>query len=181
MGALRFKIAVEPEEFEQVHRLNYRTFVEEIPQHTPNHERRLVDKFHAENTYFIVLDAGQVVGMICARDTRPFSLDFKLGNLDSYLPPHSFICELRLLAVAKNHRTPKVFQGLMRAVADYCEKKGYDLAIGSGTTRQAKLYRHLGFTPFGPLVGNGDILFQPMSITAERFREWKNETMLLAE
>jgi len=33
---LVFKVATEPWEFEQVHRLNYTTFVEEIPQHTPN-------------------------------------------------------------------------------------------------------------------------------------------------
>lgn len=29
--ALTFKIATEEQEFEQVHRLNYRTFVEEVP------------------------------------------------------------------------------------------------------------------------------------------------------
>ena len=181
MGSLNFKIATEPEEFEQVHRLNYLTFVEEIPQHERNSEGRLVDKFHTENTYFIALDAGQVVGMICARDRRPFSLDIKLENLDSYLPPHTSICELRLLAVAKTHRRPHVFRGLMRAVASYCEQKGYDLVIGSGTTRQAKLYRHLGFTPFGPLVGNGNTLFQPMSVTSEAFKNWKTTTKLLTD
>ena len=31
-----YRIAREPWEFEQIHRLNYRTFVEEIPQHPPN-------------------------------------------------------------------------------------------------------------------------------------------------
>ena len=30
---LVFKFATEEWEFEQIHRLNYRTFVEEIPQH----------------------------------------------------------------------------------------------------------------------------------------------------
>jgi len=32
---LIFKIASEDWEFEQIHRLNYRTFVDEIPQHAP--------------------------------------------------------------------------------------------------------------------------------------------------
>jgi hypothetical protein len=33
---LTYKIASEPWEFEQIHRLNYRTFVEEIPLHVSN-------------------------------------------------------------------------------------------------------------------------------------------------
>jgi len=38
---LRFRIADSAEEFEAIHRLNYRTFVEEIPQHPANPERRI--------------------------------------------------------------------------------------------------------------------------------------------
>ncbi len=51
---LNFKVAATPDEFEAIHALNYRTFVEEIPQHSPNGERRLVDKFHAENTLSLI-------------------------------------------------------------------------------------------------------------------------------
>src|SRR5437870_4503462 len=60
--SLTFKIATEPWEFEQIHRLNYLTFVEEIPQHHPNPEQRLVDRFHAENTYLICLCGQELVG-----------------------------------------------------------------------------------------------------------------------
>src|SRR5687768_18432872 len=86
-GGLVFKIATEPHEFEQIHRLNYRTFVEEIPQHQPNESELLVDRFHDNNTYVVSMLGDVVVGMICARDTRPFSLDAKVPQLDSYLPP----------------------------------------------------------------------------------------------
>ena len=60
-SALQFKIATEEWEFEQIHELNYRTFVEEIPQHQPAEQPRLVDKFHEENTYLICL-AGEPGG-----------------------------------------------------------------------------------------------------------------------
>ena len=40
---LKFRIAREEWEFEAIHRLNYKTFVEEIPQHRHNAEQRLVD------------------------------------------------------------------------------------------------------------------------------------------
>src|SRR3954465_11782876 len=96
---LTLKIAREEWEFEQIHRLNYRTFVEEIPQHTPNPDGRLVDRFHAENTYLIAVAGERGVGMLAMRDRRPFSLDAKLSDLDGYLPPHRSVAEVRLMAV----------------------------------------------------------------------------------
>ena len=160
-----FKFATEEWEIEQVHCLNYQAFVEEIPQHPPNPERRLVDQFHAENTYAIGLADERVVAMLALRSNRPFSLDRKLENLDSYLPPHNSVCEIRLLYVLPEHRNGKVMRGLLELVADYCIPRGHDLALISGTTRQERFYRNLGFTPFGPLVGTGDAVFQPMYLT----------------
>ena len=165
MASLTFKIADQPNEFEQIFRLNYKTFVEEIPQHEVNHEKRLVDKFHAENTYLICLDGERLLGMLAVRDKRPFSLDLKLENLDSHLPPHNSICEIRLLAVEQDRRRTRVFAGLILNLAKYCDEHDYDLGVMSGTTRQLKMYRNLGFTPFGPLVGREGAYYQPMYLT----------------
>src|SRR6185503_798906 len=95
-ATLRFKISSEEHEFEAVHRLNYKTFVEEIPQHERNSEQRLVDKFHAQNTYAICLNEGQLVGMVTGRGQRPFSLDQKVPGLETHLPPGHKILEVRL-------------------------------------------------------------------------------------
>ena len=172
---LQFKIATEEWEFEQIHELNYRTFVEEIPQHQPAEQPRLVDKFHEENTYLICLAGGRVVGMVAARGRRPFSLDQKLPNLDSFLPPGRRPCEVRLLAVEKEFRNSQVFRGIISLMWQYGTERGYNMAIISGTTRQQKLYRHLGFVPFGPLVGKGEAMFQPMYLTLERFEKKAEE------
>jgi aspartate aminotransferase-like enzyme len=177
--ALQFKVATQEWEFEQVHELNYRTFVEEIPQHKPSATPRLVDKFHAENTYLICLCDRRVIGMIAARSRRPFSLDQKLPNLDSYLPPGRCPCEIRLLAVEKEFRNGQVFRGLTALMWQFGTEHGYDLALISGTTRQQKLYRHLGFVPFGPLVGNGEAMFQPMYLTLEIFEKRAEEFLRL--
>jgi aspartate aminotransferase-like enzyme len=168
---LRFKIASEESELEQIFRLNYRTFVEEIPQHPPNPEKRLVDRFHHENAYLIALDADQLIGMMAVRDQRPFSLDEKLGNIDRYLPPGRKICEIRLLSVLPNHRNGMVFQGLLKLLLEYGKSQRYNLAVISGTVRQQKLYKHLGFVPFGPLVGSKEAEYQPMYLTLEEFEE----------
>lgn len=169
--SFRFKIATEDWELEAIHRLNYRTFVEELPQHPPNAEQRLVDKFHAENTYLICLADRTLAGMLAVRDRRPFSLDLKLPDLDRHLPAGRRVCEVRLLAVEKNFRHGQVFPGLLNLLAQYARGPGYDLAVISGTVRQQKLYAHLGFVPFGPLVGTAPTLFQPMSLTLETFAE----------
>src|SRR6516165_5350322 len=166
---LVFKFATEDWEFEAIHRLNYKTFVEEIPQHQASPTHRLVDKFHAENTYLICLSDDRLVGMLAVRGNRPFSLDQKLENLDSYLPAGRSICEIRLLAVERKFRGAQVLQGILALLWQHGIERGYDLAIISGTTRQFKLYQHLGFVPFGPVVGAGEAQFQPMYVTLETF------------
>jgi len=173
--SLQFKVASEDWEFEQIHQLNYRTFVEEIPQHQPSGTPRLVDKFHNENTYLICLANNRIVGMIAARGRRPFSLDQKLPNLDSYLPPGRRTCEIRLLSVEKAFRNSQVFRGLTALMWQYGLEHGYDLGVISGTTRQQRLYRHLGFVPFGPLLGTGEATFQPMYLTLENFEKQAEE------
>src|SRR5258708_17011834 len=166
---LVFKTATEDWELEQIHRLNYRTFVEEIPQHKASPTHRLVDKFHAENTYLISSSGRKLAGMLAVRGNRPFSLDQKLENLDSYLPAGRKICEIRLLAVDEKFRDAQVLQGILALLWQHGVERGYDLAIISGTTRQFKLYQHLGFLPFGPAVGTRDAQFQPMYATLQPF------------
>lgn len=177
---LKFRIATEDWEFEAIHRLNYKTFVEEIPQHDALENRRLVDKFHAENTYVVCMDGNLLAGMLAIRGKRPFSLDHKIPNLNEYLPPNRSICEIRLLSVEKPYRNGQVFRGLLALVLEHGKKQGYDFAIISGTTRQEKLYRHLGFVPFGPQVGTGDARFQPMYLTLEEIEE-RSKVLLTPE
>lgn len=169
---LVFKFASEDWEIEQIHRLNYRTFVEEIPQHQASPTHRLVDKFHAENTYLICLHDQKLAGMLAARSKRPFSLDQKLPDLDSYLPGGRTVCEVRLLAIDKQFRGSRggqILSGLLALLWQHGVEKGYDMAIISGTMRQLRLYQHLGFVPFGPVVGSGEAQFQPMFVKMETF------------
>ncbi len=168
---LVFKIAEEPWEFEEIHKLNYETFVEEIPQHHRNPEHRLVDRFHEQNTYFICLAGRELLGMVAIRGERPFSLDEKLENLDSYLPTGLSLCEVRLLAVRKTRRNGQALRGLLRMAAEYSALNGYDAAVISGAIRQEKLYRHMGFTPFGPRVGTEEAPYQPMYIAWDAFNK----------
>jgi len=172
---LVFKFATEDWEFEEIHRLNYKTFVEEIPQHKASPTQRLVDKFHPENTYLICLSGRKLAGMLAARGNRPFSLDQKLEHIDSFLPAGRKTCEIRLLAVERKFRGAQVLQGILALLWQHGIERGYDLAIISGTPRQFRLYQHLGFVPFGPVVGAGEAQFQPMYVTLETFESTARE------
>ena len=107
--------------------------------------------------------------MAAVRGNRPFSLDEKVADLDSYLPDAKNICEIRLLAVEPAYRRGPVFFGIMKRLNQYCRENEYDHAVISGTTRQLKLYKHMGFKPFHHLVGKKGAYYQPMYITADLF------------
>ncbi|MBU9674505.1 aminotransferase class V-fold PLP-dependent enzyme [Planococcus sp. CP5-4] len=154
---------------EQIHRLNYETFVEEIPQHNKSQEQRLVDRFHEENTYWIAKQDNRLIGMVALRGIRPFSLDQKLGAIDHYLLADANPCEVRLLSVRQEYRGKRVFFGLLQQVVASCLQQDYNCVLISGTVRQARLYQHLGFRPFGPLIGTENAQYQPMLLTKEYF------------
>jgi aspartate aminotransferase-like enzyme len=156
------KIAAEPWEFEAIHRLNHQTFVHEIPQHRPQPSGRLIDTFHAENTYIVCVRGDQLLGMVAVRGVRPFSLDRKVPDLDSHLPRERRVCELRLLAVDERYRSGRILHNLLGGLWRYCREQGYQVAIISAATRQLRLYRHIGFRPFAAPVGSEEARFQPM-------------------
>jgi len=163
-SGLVFKPATEPWEFDQIFQLNYASFVEEVPQHPANDDHALVDRFHTENTYFICRREHELLGMICVRDRRPFSLDQKLGRLEDYLPQAegARLCEVRLLTVRPDLRGARILPGLLTMMARYCHEGGYDYVVMSGRVSQQQLYRRIGFIPFGPVVGDDDAPYQPM-------------------
>jgi hypothetical protein len=63
----------------------------------------------------------------------------------------------------------------MTRLARYCLDEGYGAVIISGNVKQAKLYRRLGFRPFGPEVGKPGATFQPMILDLSEIEiEWSD-------
>lgn len=164
------KPATELNEFLQIHHLNYKIFVEEIPQHQANEEKTLVDEFHSRNFYIIAKREDLVIGMVSYNWVRPFSLDNKIADLDAYLPPHNKLAEIRLLSIQRGERKATVAYRLLQYLCKVLIGGETDAAVISATTRQLKLYRSMGFTPFGSLVGTPGALYQPMYITLKNLR-----------
>lgn len=169
------KIATTKAEFDEIAALNYATFVEEIPQHPPNENRRLVDKFHNENEYIVVYKENKIVGMVAFRDQRPFSIDQRIGEVERYLSPKhcTYLCEIRLLTVHQNYRNGRVFALLSKTLFRHFFDRGYSACVISGTVREEKLYKQMGFVQFAEAVGTEDARYLPMVMTrkdSEQFR-----------
>ena len=173
------KIATTEHEFDQIAALNYETFVEEIPQHEQNHTHRLVDRFHHENTYIVVYKETEFIGMIAFRAVRPFSLDEKIGPVEQYLAKEhcTNLCELRLLAVKKQYRNGRVMLRLFKALYAYFYEQNFSACVISGTTRQEKLYKQIGFTQFAPAVGTADAQYLPMVLTKEAIDAFRDRML----
>ncbi|MBP5616892.1 MAG: glycerol-3-phosphate acyltransferase [Elusimicrobiaceae bacterium] len=174
---IKFKVAKNSDEFDQIARLNYQTFVEEIPQHATNQKHSLTDKMHDKNRYIIAKKGGQVIGMVALNEKRPFSLDQKIPNLDDYIPPHyTRLCEVRLLSIKSQFRKGKILAGLIKAICKYVLKNDVECLLISGTTRELKMYRSFGFKSFYQLVGKEGAWYQPMmlEITPEETDKWNH-------
>lgn len=163
-----FKRAEVPHEFEQIHQLNYRTFVSEIPQHADTGNGRLVDKFHEKNSYLIAVRAHRVVGMVSVHDQPPFSVADRLCDPALLFRDGSRPLEVRLLAIEPACRGSTVIVGLLYSVYEYAKARSHSHLLISGIEDRLSMYQHLGFEPLGPAVLCGAARFIPMSVTVNR-------------
>ncbi len=171
LGPYLFKRAESADELAAVHRLNYQTFVRELPQHADPGDGQLVDKFHDRNVYYIAVFEGHVVGMISGHDQAPFSIADKMdepAKLDT-LGPRPF--EVRLLAIEPEHRHRFVVTGLMWAIYRYAETSGYSHLLASGVATRIRMYERLGFERLGPATTSGEVDYIPIWCSIERMRE----------
>ncbi len=167
-GPCTFKVADRPEEFAQLHALNFRTFVREVPQHDDQGNGRLVDKFHDKNTYFVALRGGRVVGMLAVHDRPPFSIADKLADpaVLAGLGPRPL--EVRLLAVEPEHRHSLVLGGLGVAMLRHARAHGHSHLLISGFVDRLRMYERIGFRALGPPVRSGAVEFVPMVAHVDR-------------
>ena len=161
-GRYVVRLAESGDDLAQLHRLNYQTFVHEVPQHAETGDGQLVDKFHDKNTYFVALDDGRAVGMLAVHDSPPFSIAEKLSEPDALAGLGPRPLEVRLLAIEPGHRRTRLFAALTYAVYKYAQRGRYSHLLISGFSDRIRLYRRLGFRELGPPVRDGSVMFVPM-------------------
>jgi aspartate aminotransferase-like enzyme len=189
VGPYVFKRAETSQEFEQIHCLNYRVFVSEIPQHEDPGTGRLIDKFHEKNAYFIVLRDGRLIAMVSAHDRPPFSIASRLSDPSILEQPGTRPLEVRLLAIEPAERNNTIFVGLLWLLYEYVRCNRYTHWYISGLQDRLPLYRRLGFEPIGPAAVSGGAAFVPMvgvldqmAVKLEKIhRQWRRHLERMAE
>jgi aspartate aminotransferase-like enzyme len=162
VGGYVFKRAETSDELDQIHALNYRTFVGELAQYPDAGAGRLVDKFHHKNIYFIALSGPHVVGMVSVHGQPPFSIAERLPDPGMLQRPDMRPLEVRLLAVDQEKRNSIVLAGLVYALYMHASENGITHLFISGVKERLSLYEQLGFEAVGPAVSAGKALFVPM-------------------
>jgi len=162
MGTIDIRPAATPADWEALERLNYATFVEEIPQHPPNEAKRLADPKLERATMLLAWDADLLAGMISVSWTRPFSMDLKLPNVDELVPPGSRPAEFRLLAVRPPWRRSRLAIRLIGTAGKMAVLAGCTHGIVSAYEGQAKMYEHLGGYVVGPPIGTAAAPYRMM-------------------
>jgi GNAT superfamily N-acetyltransferase len=155
-------------DLQRVHRLNYDTFVREIPQHPDDGSGRLIDKFHPKNVYYIALSGERLVGMVCVNDRPPFSITDRLPGralLDRLAGP---LLEIRLLAVLPRWRRTGLFSALGWRVLRHARDGGHSHLLISGFEHRRRMYERMGFVALGPAVPSGGARFIPMAVELRR-------------
>jgi aspartate aminotransferase-like enzyme len=179
VGGYIFKRAETDDEFDQIHALNYRTFVGEIPQHADTGTGRLVDKFHHKNTYFIALADKEVVGMVSVHGQPPFSIADRLPDPGLLERPGTRPLEVRLLAIKSEKRHSVVYSGLVWTLFRHAQEVGATHLFISGVQERLSLYEQLGFEQIGPPVQGGRAVFVPMAVPVNNIAEKKHRAMQL--
>jgi len=162
LGEYTFKIADLPQEFDQINRLLYQTFVVEVPRYDDPGTDYLVDKFHDRNVYLIALRNRNVCGMVAVHDRPPFSVAAAIEDpsiLDRLGPS---LMEARVFAIAPEERTGLAFPGLACSVYEYAKTNHYGHILITGLAARQRMYERMGFRALGSPVLRGHEHFVPM-------------------
>ncbi len=168
VGSYVFKRAETRYEIEQIHRLNHRTFVSEVHQHSDNGTGELVDKFHDKNVYLVALKDERLVAMVSAHGQPPFSIADRLQDPNVLCRDGTRPLEVRLLAVEPDERNSMILFGLLCTLYEYALGNDYTHLFISGIEERRDLYDKLGFRPLGPAVRCGKSSFVPMMLEVDQ-------------
>ncbi|HZG17240.1 MAG TPA: GNAT family N-acyltransferase [Candidatus Bathyarchaeia archaeon] len=140
---LQVKLADRSDEFDQIMRLRYECFVEELGNHQMSNHRRLEeDSFDLWCDHLIVKDLSldQVVGTYRLMPGERalvhggfYSESF--FDLTNFVPPKERTLELGRSCIAPTYRNGRVIQLLWEGIANYVNQHDYQYLIGCASMR----------------------------------------------
>lgn len=155
-----------------IYRLRHEVYASELGQHQENSERILCDPLDEFNHYIVACSEDEIIGFVSitppGRDR--YSVDKYVPRAELPVPPEDGLYEVRLLTVAKSHRTSPVTPLLMHAALRWIDEHCGRFIVAIGRREVLGLYRKAGFVPAGRSINSGAVQYELMSTDVERAR-----------
>jgi histidinol-phosphate/aromatic aminotransferase/cobyric acid decarboxylase-like protein len=148
-----------------IHELRHRVYAEELGQHLPNAEGRLVDGLDGDNVYLVAARRADRLGFVSV--TPPwagrYGLDKYLTRSELPLLDEGDVFEVRLLTVEPEARTGAVAALLMYAALRWVASRGGRRVVAMGRADLLGMYRAAGLRPVGRTVRSGAVDFEVLT------------------
>jgi hypothetical protein len=168
---LLIRIVTKPEELDQVLRLRYRVYVEEmgLDLEEADHERRVIkDELDERATILAAFDGDEVVGTVCVNTGwsgfGKFESLFKMEQFRPYFP-HQVSMSTRLV-VAQSHRNTSLGIRLSKACFETYQRGGSKFDFICIHERQRSFFERQGYRRLSgvDLPGYGDSHVMVMAV-----------------
>ncbi|MFC8142423.1 aminotransferase class I/II-fold pyridoxal phosphate-dependent enzyme [Streptomyces paradoxus] len=148
-----------------IHELRHRVYAEELGQHVPNAEGRLVDGLDGDNIYLVATRCADRVGFVSV--TPPwvgrYGLDKYLTREELPLLDEADVFEVRLLTVEPDARAGAAGALLMYAALRWIASRGGRRVVAMGRTDLVGMYRAAGLRPVGRAVRSGAVDYEVLT------------------
>ncbi|MFF4981323.1 aminotransferase class I/II-fold pyridoxal phosphate-dependent enzyme [Streptomyces sp. NPDC001046] len=148
-----------------IHELRHRVYAQELGQHAPNAEGRLVDGLDGENVYLVAARDADRVGFVSV--TPPwvgrYGLDKYLTRSELPLLDEADVFEVRLLTVEPDARSGAAGAALIYAALRWIASRGGRRVVAMGRSDLIGMYRAAGLRPVGRTVRSGAVDFEVLT------------------
>jgi histidinol-phosphate/aromatic aminotransferase/cobyric acid decarboxylase-like protein/N-acyl-L-homoserine lactone synthetase len=148
-----------------IHELRHRVYAEELGQHLPNAEGRLVDGLDGDNVYLVAARGADRFGFVSV--TPPwagrYALDKYLNRAELPLLDEADVFEVRLLTVEPDARAGAAGALLMYAALRWIASRGGRRVVAMGRADLLGMYRAAGLRPVGRTVRSGAVDFEVLT------------------
>ena len=155
-----------------IYRLRHDVYASELGQHAENAQRALSDALDEFNQYIVVCSDGEIVAFVSL--TPPghnrYSVDKYVPRTELPVPADDGLYEVRLLTVAKSHRSSRCTLLLMHAAMRWIDERGGRNVVAIGRREVLSLYEKVGFAAAGRSIRSGAVNYELMSTSLEHAR-----------
>jgi histidinol-phosphate/aromatic aminotransferase/cobyric acid decarboxylase-like protein len=155
-----------------IYAMRHEVYAQELGQHQTNPDHMLSDSLDSFNEYITAHIDGRLAGFISI--TPPccgqYSIDKYISRDALPVPFDDTLYELRILTVAKEHRSSRLAAILMYAAFRWVEEREGKHIVALGRTDVLSIYLKHGLQPLNQRIKAGAVTFELLTTTVKELR-----------